>query len=116
MIVNGKIVTVDTPENLKTVAQSTPVVEASFNHSLEASSVKQLDVLGRVEVKDNTIRIQAKTASETIKKLTHFAEEQGLKIEALNTVKPSLEDAFVHLTGVESEVMKMEKERRGGGA
>jgi hypothetical protein len=31
----------------------------------------------------------------------------------LNTGKPSLEDAFVRLTGVKSEAMLLEKEGRG---
>jgi len=31
----------------------------------------------------------------------------------MNTVRPSLEDAFVKLTGVESEIMMMEKDRGG---
>ena len=116
VIVKGQIVTVDTPDNLKTVVQSTPIIEVSFNQSVEASTVKQFDIVGQVAVKNNTVRIQSKKVFETIKTLTHFAEEHGLEIEALNTVKPSLEEAFVHLTGVESEVMRMEKERRGGSA
>jgi ABC-2 type transport system ATP-binding protein len=114
VIVKGKIVAVDTPENLKAVVQSPSIVGASFNHPMESSTVKQLDALGQVEIKGNMIRIQAKNASETIKMLVHFAEEQGWEIVYMSTVRPSLEDAFVRLTGVEPEVMKMEKERRGG--
>jgi ABC-2 type transport system ATP-binding protein len=113
IIVKGKIVAFDTPEHLKTVVQGAPIVEASFNRMMESSIVKQLDAFGQVEVKGNMIRVQAKNASETIKILTNFAEERGLEIVYMNTVRPSLEDAFVRLTGVESEAMKMDKERRG---
>jgi ABC-2 type transport system ATP-binding protein len=113
VIVKGKMVAVDTPENLKAVVQGIPVVEASFNHPMESSIVKQLYALGQVEVKGNMIRVQAKNASETIKMLMNLAEERGLEIVYMTTVRPSLEDAFVRLTGVESEVMKMDKERRG---
>ena len=42
--------------------------------------------------------------------------DHGLEVVYMNTVKPNLEEAFVKLTGVESEVMLMEKERRGRGA
>jgi ABC-2 type transport system ATP-binding protein len=73
VIVKGKIVTVDASENLKSGLQSTPIVEASFNHPVEALTRKQLDVLGQVEVKDNMIRIQARNAFETIKMLTTLA-------------------------------------------
>jgi hypothetical protein len=75
-----------------------------------------LEAYGQVEVKDNTLWIQVSDISKSFKALTSFADDHGLDVMNMNTVKPSLEDAFVHLTGVESEVMLMEKERRGGGA
>ena len=45
--------------------------------------------------------------------LTILSKEHKLKIEYVNMTRPSLEDAFVKLTGVASDVMKAEKEGRG---
>jgi hypothetical protein len=35
-----------------------------------------------------------------------------MRIEEVNTLRPSLEDAFVELTGVSTEAMSAEKENR----
>jgi hypothetical protein len=43
--------------------------------------------------------------------LVDFARENGLKIISINTLNPSLEDAFVEMTGLSSEVMATEKEQ-----
>jgi hypothetical protein len=40
-----------------------------------------------------------------------FAKENNLKIISINTLKPSLEDAFITLTGLRPEIMSLEKEQ-----
>lgn len=115
VIVKGKIVKVDTPENLKKVIQSIVILEASFNTLIESLNVEELEALGQVKARGNTLHIQTGNVYETIRRLTALAEEHGLEIVHMNTVRPSLEDAFVKLTGVESEVMMMEKEGGGRG-
>jgi len=42
------------------------------------------------------------------------AQEHDLEILHVNTITPNLEEAFVRLTGLESETMLVEKEQRGG--
>ena len=44
--------------------------------------------------------------------LHQLGEKEKFKIEGVNTIKPSLEDAFVKLTGVNLETMRMDKEGR----
>ncbi len=113
VIVKGKIVIIDTPKNLKEVVKKNPIVEVSFNSPIESLNVENLETLGQVAVQGNRIRIQAVNVSETISVLTGFAEKSSLEIVYMNTVRASLEDAFVKLTGVESEIMMMEKDRGG---
>jgi len=113
VIVKGKIVIIDTPEKLKVGVKKAPIVEVSFNSPIESLNVEPLKTLGQVAVQGNWIRIQAINVTETISVLTGFAEKSSLEIVYMNTVMPSLEDAFVKLTGVESEIMMMEKDRGG---
>jgi len=113
IIVKGKIVIVDTPENLKAVVKSIPVVEASFDSQIESLNVGELEELGKIKVQGNRMQIQTENVFETIKILTVFAEKHCLEIVYLNTINPNLEDAFVKLTGVKSEVMMMEKDQGG---
>jgi len=116
IIMKGRIIAVDTPEHLKAVDQGTSVIEAAFTSPVASTNLEELERYGSVEVKDNTVWLRVREVSTSLKAVTSFADDRGLEIVSLNTVKPSLEEAFVSLTGVASEVMLMEKERRGGGA
>jgi ABC-2 type transport system ATP-binding protein len=116
IIVKGRIIAVDTPENLKAVIQGTSVIEVGFISSVESINLEELEKYGQVETKSNTLWLQVSDVSKSLTALTSFADDHGLEVVYINTVKPSLEDAFVQLTGVEPEVMLMEKELRGGGA
>jgi ABC-2 type transport system ATP-binding protein len=116
IIVKGRIIALDTPEHLKAVVNGTSVIEVSFSTTVESINLEELQAYGQVEAKGNTLWVRVSDVSKPLKAVTRFADDYDLKVVSMNTVKPSLEDAFVHLTGVESEVMRMEKERRGGGA
>lgn len=113
VLVKGRIVSLDTPEKMKSIVQGTPILEAAFNSPIEPTMIKSLDLQAiEVEVEDNRMRILTKDVSNTLKALTRLATERGLRIEQVNTLRPSLEEAFVKLTGVAAEVMRVEKERR----
>ena len=113
VIVKGRIVTIDTPENMKSIVRGTPVIEALFDSSINKSMTEDLSFLGEVRVEDNRVRVLTEEIPETLEALINFATKRELKIIEINTVKPGLEDAFVKLTGVEPEVMRLEKERGG---
>jgi len=43
-----------------------------------------------------------------------FLEDRGIEVTEARRVRPSLEDVFVQITGIEADVMRKEKERVGG--
>jgi ABC-2 type transport system ATP-binding protein len=43
-------------------------------------------------------------------------EDQGAQVMEARRMRPSLEDVFVQITGIEADAMRKEKERAGGGA
>jgi len=49
-------------------------------------------------------------ASEAVKLLSNFAAKNNLQIVSINTLSTTLEDVFVELTGLSTEIMKAEKE------
>ena len=116
LIVNGCIITIDTPDNLKHAIQGTSIIEVIFNSQIPAHDQDELSQYGQTEVQDNTVRIHATDISQSLKAITHFADAHDLEIIEVDTVKPTLEDAFVRFTGIQSEAMLLEKEQRGGGA
>ena len=46
--------------------------------------------------------------------LVRFLEEAGVEVAEARRVRPSLEDIFVQITGIEAGVMRREKEKTGG--
>ena len=47
--------------------------------------------------------------------LVRFIEDQGAEVVEARRLRPSLEEVFVQVTGIEANVMKKEKEKKGGG-
>jgi ABC-2 type transport system ATP-binding protein len=39
-----------------------------------------------------------------------YLQERGISVTSINTLQPTLEDAFVKITGLDREIMMMEKE------
>ena len=111
IINKGKIVTVDTPERLKASMEKRQVIEVSFTASrgLE-DKLKGLSCVTDVSMLGDKCRLQVDEASEAVPSLVDFARKNSLKIISINTLNPSLEEAFVKLTGLSPEVMKTEKE------
>ena len=113
VIVKGRIVTIDTPENMKSMVQDIPVIEALFDSPINKSMIKDFGILEEAWIEGNRIRIFAGEVTEVLEALVNFATTYKLKIVGVNTVKPGLEEAFVKLTGLKPEIMRLEKERGG---
>jgi ABC-2 type transport system ATP-binding protein len=47
--------------------------------------------------------------------LVRFLEDMGVEVAEARRSRPSLEDVFVRITGIETGAMKKEKEKAGGG-
>ena len=111
IINRGKIITVDTPEELKNIVKTENIIEVSFYPAGDiVNELKELSCVKNVEVVGDTFRLYVEDPTETLPSIVHFAEKKCLKITSVNTVKPTLEDAFVKLTGLRPENMTIEKE------
>ena len=47
--------------------------------------------------------------------LIRYIEDQGGMVTEAKRMRPSLEDIFVQITGIEASAMDKEKEKKGGG-
>jgi ABC-2 type transport system ATP-binding protein len=111
IIDRGKIITADTPETLKSMVQVEHVIEVSFDHAEEiADKLKGLSHVRDVVAAGDKFRLYVKDPSETLPFIFHFAEKNHLKVTSISTLKPTLEDAFIKLTGLRPEAMAIEKE------
>jgi len=118
IINHGRIVALDNPEQLKTSAEKHQIIEISFsqNGNLQAKLQDLGHVSDVVKVGDK-YRLHVEDISEAVPLLTDFAQKNRLRIISINTLMPSLEDAFVRITGLSPDVMKSEeqvKKEKGG--
>jgi ABC-2 type transport system ATP-binding protein len=60
------------------------------------------------------IRVEAKE-SVHVGPLVRLLEDQGIQVTEARRMRHSLEDVFVHITGIEADTMRKEKEKAGGG-
>ncbi len=108
IIDHGKIIALDTPDNLKKSLQQTGIVEikvSNFQHEdgreIEAMSgvEKAVVLFSDPVVGEATIKIHAEEAEEVIPTATEFLMRHGARIIALEQTKPTLEDVFISMTG-----------------
>jgi len=111
IINQGKIVALDNPEKLKATVEEQHVIEISFSPSdnLE-DKLRGLNYVSDVSRVGDKFRLYVEDASEVVPLLIDFGRKNNLRIISINTLKPSLEDAFVKITGLSPEVMASEKE------
>jgi len=117
IINRGKIATVDSPEKLKASAEKHQIIEVSFNQDDDLDRrLTNLDCVNKVTLVGDKFRLHVDNISKTIPLLVDFARKNKLEIVSLNTLKPSLEDAFVEVTGIAPDAMATEKEqtKKGG--
>jgi ABC-2 type transport system ATP-binding protein len=108
----GRIIAVDNPEKLKASVEKHQIIEVSFDQTQNLEhKLEKLEGLEKTVQFGDKFRLHVRNASATIPLLVDFARENGLKIIAINTLSPSLEDVFVEMTGLSAEVMATEKEQ-----
>jgi ABC-2 type transport system ATP-binding protein len=116
MIVKGKIRVIDTPENIKAQVKEMEILEIGLDRITEDLKNKLLSMEGieKILIAENRIRFHTEKLDQITPSVIKVLEEQGVKIETINTLSPTLEDAFVKLTGLDSELMKIDKPMKMG--
>ncbi len=111
IINKGKIVAVDTPEKLKATIQVEHTIEISFEHAGEiVGELKRLSNVKQVVTAGDKFRLYVEDPAEALPSIFDFVNKNHLRVVSINTLRPTLEDAFVKLTGLQREVMAIEKE------
>jgi ABC-2 type transport system ATP-binding protein len=94
LLVGGRIVAADTVEGLKArVADGDAMVEIRYG-----------DATG-----SERIRFRSEDSAAAVRAALARAEAAGRGGVSIDTVRPTLEDAFIELTGLSAEVMLAEK-------
>lgn len=103
----GKIIALDTPENLKSRLNDTKSIKVELNNCSEeflkcARNIEEVDKVISTYIEDKRIyeiTIQHHSDNGIMQNLLECISNNGLKVININVLEPSLEDVFIHLTG-----------------
>ena len=117
-IVAGRIVRIDTVAELLQPIQEKHVMLISLTTTGPEYQERLVSTFPQLEFKQsspNQIRVES---SEPIKvgPLLHLLEKFRVEVTEARKVRPSLEEVFVRITGIEADIMLKEKEKGGGGS
>lgn len=106
---HGKIVALDTPEELKS-SLGGDVVSLGITGDEEAAKQKFKSVrwIKGITVHDGHLELSLRKGEERIPDIISTAQKLGIKVSSVHFHKPSLEDVFIHFTG------KTIREEEGG--
>lgn len=116
-IVNGRIVRIDTVEDLMHRTDGRHVMQfAVSNGSAELCDVivSEWPNLHCQAVADGQIRVESPEPVR-VGPLVRLLEDRGEEVYEARKLRPALEDVFVEITGIEAGAMKQEKDRSGKG-
>jgi ABC-2 type transport system ATP-binding protein len=117
IIVKGKIRTIDTPAKLKNQVQEVEILEMKV-HPLFDSLPKEMESIPGVEkatLVEGKIHLIGKSILQALPPIVAHLSGKKIEILSIQTLTPSLEDAFVKLTGVDGEIMRVDKPQKMGG-
>lgn len=115
IINRGKIAAIDTPEKLKRAMKSSQSIEVSFlgDSSEEMKTLARLPSINSVQKRGDKWHLMTENPSKTLRELGQYINEHNMEPITINTLGPSLEDAFLQLTGSELVKEIIRKRRRG---
>ncbi|MDD1707786.1 MAG: ATP-binding cassette domain-containing protein [Methanoregulaceae archaeon] len=102
IIRRGKIVAIDAPEKLKAAIDRVHRIEVSFDREIPVDTLAGLPGILDAKGTGDKWQMVVENRDVAIRTLVAFSRENGATIVTLNTLAPSLDDAFIRLTQEES--------------
>jgi len=103
IIDRGRLIALDTPEQIKKSTEGIRALEIEILNGTDQQ--RWIPIISKAEGVDNVflaegkIRILSKDLAQTIPTVINLVDKQGGKIENISVAQPTLEDAFISLTG-----------------
>jgi len=116
ILVQGRIRAIDTPARLRKMVDTERALQVSFDEPVADAIADELHGwtgLAAVVAGKNTLRILADDPTGAVVALGRVCARNDLHVRDMRLAMPSLEDAFVHITGLGLEVMEKGKSKPG---
>ncbi len=97
----GRLITLDTMENLKLSIPTGDLIEIGFDtlDNRVVSDIRSIAQITSVEVIDHKLLVSAKNGGEVLPAIFAAMAKYSLPMTSLSIRPPSLEDVFIYLTG-----------------
>ncbi len=102
----GKLVQVGTPSELKLNANNVSVLEVQTPDltAAQLDKIRKLPKVMKVSYENPILRVTSARGDGLVEDVTRTLLDVGAKIRTINTKEPTLEDAFISLTGGEEDI------------
>jgi len=114
IIDRGRLIALDTPEQIKNSTQGMRALEVKVLNGVDQQRwipiIKEAEGVDKAFLAEGKIRILSKNLSQMIPTVVNLVDKQGGKIENISVAQPTLEDAFINLTGKSIREEPMSKE------
>jgi ABC-2 type transport system ATP-binding protein len=114
ILVKGRIITIDSPQALKAATEEESVIEFSSEGEppisvLIKDALYRLPEVKAMAVEANRVRVYGGIPNRVYYEIFQLAKDRGIEIRSVSSIRPSLEDAFIKITGLSPTVMAVEK-------
>jgi ABC-2 type transport system ATP-binding protein len=113
-IVKGQIVKICSINELMEQAQQEKILQFSFDNRIHFNEIEpdfqhQFQNCQMDRFNESIVQVRS-SVPLALMPLMSFFDSHGIKVMEAKIIKPSLEEVFVQITGIEREIMKREKE------
>ncbi len=103
----GKLLVCDEPKKLKDTIPGGDIIEVLLKQDLSSKSIeklKKIDFVADVFASElNRLKIYLNHAEEVLPQITEFFTKERVQVKSIKMSEPSLDDVFVHYTGLSIE-------------
>jgi len=103
----GKLLVCDTPKKLKDSILGGDIVEIQLENDPSAKVIEELkkfnEVVNVVQVKSSNLRLYLNKVEEVVPRIMNMLMKKNTQISSIRMSEPSLDDVFVHYTGLTIE-------------
>jgi ABC-2 type transport system ATP-binding protein len=103
IIDHGRLIALNTPEQLKNSTQGMQTLEIKILNEADQQRwipiIQKAEGVDKVFLVEGKIRVLSKDLAQIIPKVVNLVDKNGGKIENISVTQPTLEDAFINLTG-----------------
>lgn len=97
IINNGKIIRLDTPENIKNFENKHIIINVCFAEEINEEDLKKIKGIDIIKNEKNIFQIKLQDLNEGLCRIVDFTKNTNIKIKKINTNEPSLEEMFIKI-------------------